>query len=398
MSFITSPGVIVPPLTAGGVAYGTGGQAKVNSAGTAGQVLQSSGAGVPIWGDGSAVKRVARTSNTILVSNNNSNLISYTSGTFTQTFTAAATLGNGWFCFLQNSGTGVITLDPNGAELIDGLTSYAMYPGESRLVQCTGTEFFSVVLSPFSVTFTSSGTFVTPPGYSIFSGLLWGGGGGGGRSSTLLFKPGAGGGGACVPFLLKAAAVGVSQTITIAAGGAGISTGVSGNSGGNTTFGALATAYGGAGGQGNATFDQTGSGGGGALSAGGAFGGFSVGGLPTNTTGTNADRRSNDGFGGATGVATNVTPTGSSAYGGGAGASGQQLTPDGGASLYGGGGGGTADSGLGGVSVFGGSGGGGSTGVGDAGSGSVPSGGGGGAQTGASGSGGNGTAIIWGIA
>lgn len=50
MSFITSPGVIVPPLTAGGVAYGTGGQAKVNSAGTAGQALLSGGAGVPIWG------------------------------------------------------------------------------------------------------------------------------------------------------------------------------------------------------------------------------------------------------------------------------------------------------------------------------------------------------------
>jgi hypothetical protein len=49
MSFITSPGVIVPPLTAGGVAYGTGGQAKMNSAGTAGQFLQSNGAGVPSW-------------------------------------------------------------------------------------------------------------------------------------------------------------------------------------------------------------------------------------------------------------------------------------------------------------------------------------------------------------
>lgn len=51
MSFITSPGIIVPPLTAGGVAYGTGGQAKVTSAGTAGQALLSAGAGVPIWGD-----------------------------------------------------------------------------------------------------------------------------------------------------------------------------------------------------------------------------------------------------------------------------------------------------------------------------------------------------------
>jgi hypothetical protein len=49
MSFITSPGVIVPPLTAGGVAYGTGNQAKVTSAGTNGQVLTSAGSGLPSW-------------------------------------------------------------------------------------------------------------------------------------------------------------------------------------------------------------------------------------------------------------------------------------------------------------------------------------------------------------
>ena len=49
MSFITSPGVIVPPLTAGGVAYGTGSRALVTSAGTAGQVLTSNGAGIPTF-------------------------------------------------------------------------------------------------------------------------------------------------------------------------------------------------------------------------------------------------------------------------------------------------------------------------------------------------------------
>ena len=394
MSFITSPGVIVPPLTAGGVAYGTGGQAKVNSAGTAGQFLQSAGAGVPIWASAGVI-RIARTSNTALALSNNGNLISITSGTFTQTFAAAATLGSGWFCYIQNSGTGDVTLDPNGAELIDGLTSYIVYPGECRLVQCTGTEFNTVVLSPFSKTFSASGTFIKPPGYSVFSGLLWGGGGSGGRSSNLLFKPGAGGGGACVPFLLTATAIGTSQTVTIGAGGAGIAAGTAGNNGGDTTFGTLATAYGGGGGSGNATFDQTGAGGGGALSAGSSS---SLGGQPNNTTGTLADRRTNSGFGGASAVNTNVTPTGSSAYGGGAGASGQQLTPDGGASLYGGGGGGTTDSGLGGTSVFGGAGGIGSTGAGDGGSGVTPSGGGGGTQTGTSGSGGSGKAIIWGQA
>lgn len=146
MSFITSPGVIVPPLTAGGVAYGTGSQAKVNSAGTAGQFLQSAGAGVPIWADAGAVIRVPRTSNTVLVKTNNSNLIDVTSGTFSQTFTAAATLGNGWFCYIQNSGTGFVTLDPSGSETItrDGVafTTWVLWPQESALIVCNGTGFY----------------------------------------------------------------------------------------------------------------------------------------------------------------------------------------------------------------------------------------------------------------
>ena len=59
MSFITSPGVIVPPLTAGGVAYGTGSQAKVTSAGTVGQVLTSNGAGVPTFATASGGNFIA---------------------------------------------------------------------------------------------------------------------------------------------------------------------------------------------------------------------------------------------------------------------------------------------------------------------------------------------------
>ena len=47
MSFVILPGLIQPPLTAGGVAYGTGSLAKVSAAGTAGQFLQSNGASPP---------------------------------------------------------------------------------------------------------------------------------------------------------------------------------------------------------------------------------------------------------------------------------------------------------------------------------------------------------------
>jgi len=49
MSFILSSGDVQSPLNNGGVAYGTGGGVKVSAAGTAGQVLTSTGAGAPTW-------------------------------------------------------------------------------------------------------------------------------------------------------------------------------------------------------------------------------------------------------------------------------------------------------------------------------------------------------------
>lgn len=103
---------------------------------------------VKLGGGGAAMSRSARTSNTMLVSADSSKLIDITSGTFTQTFDAAATLADGWYCFIRNSGTGTITLDPNASELIDGAATSLMYPGECRIVQCTGAALNSVVITP----------------------------------------------------------------------------------------------------------------------------------------------------------------------------------------------------------------------------------------------------------
>jgi hypothetical protein len=62
---------------------------------------------------GVTIVRVARTSDTILAAADRGKFIDVTSGTFTQTFDAPANLGDGWYIFYQNSGTGIITTAPN---------------------------------------------------------------------------------------------------------------------------------------------------------------------------------------------------------------------------------------------------------------------------------------------
>ena len=65
-------------------------------------------------------------------------LIDCTSGTFTLSFQACATLGADWTTYIRNSGTGLITLDPNGAETIDGAATYSLFAKHTAIVQCDG--------------------------------------------------------------------------------------------------------------------------------------------------------------------------------------------------------------------------------------------------------------------
>lgn len=66
-------------------------------------------------------------------------LIDATSGTWTLTLMAAATATDGFWFELRNSGTGVITIDGDSSETIDGLTTIEVHPGEFVRLQCNGT-------------------------------------------------------------------------------------------------------------------------------------------------------------------------------------------------------------------------------------------------------------------
>jgi len=65
-------------------------------------------------------------------------------GAITWTFPAATTLGDGWFVYVINAGTGTLTLTPTGAETIDGEATKALQPDESCIVFCDGTSFYTV--------------------------------------------------------------------------------------------------------------------------------------------------------------------------------------------------------------------------------------------------------------
>lgn len=314
------------------------------------------------------ITRSARTSNTALAAADIGQLIDITSGTFTQTFVACATLGSGWFVYLRNAGTGDITLDPNASETIDGLTSYVMYPGEVRIIQCDGTALRTIVLNAFYKAFDTSGTFIKPPGYALVEGMAWGGGASGSRNSV--GNGGGGGGGAAgCPFRFVTASLASSVSVTIGSGGNPV-TGApaTGLAGGSTTFGSLFTAPG-------APAP--------ASSANGGDGGSVVAGLagwagPAGSTGAGA----------------------ASVYAGGAGAGENSgAAASGGSSIYGAGGGGNGVTtpGNGGASVFAGAGGAGGNAV-NGSPGAAPGGGGGGTRTGTqSGAGARGELRIWGV-
>lgn len=71
-------------------------------------------------------------------------VINCTSGTFTVSLTAAATLGSGFNCWIWNNSTATahtITIDPNLSETIDGETTLVLRPGEGTQIICDGTNW-----------------------------------------------------------------------------------------------------------------------------------------------------------------------------------------------------------------------------------------------------------------
>lgn len=233
--------VLNPSLLAFTGDSGSGGAAGLVPAPAAGDAAAGKvlGAGGGWVATSSSVTVNAQSANYTLLAADRGLIVTLTGSTArTFSFTAAATLGSGWACYLYNAGTAELTLDPNGSETIDGLTSYIMYPGEVRLVQCSGTAFTTLILNGGAAVFNSSGSWKRPPGYSAFEvDIISGGAAGSARATTGNAAGGAGG--ASYRFTVPASAlvaVGSTETVTVGGAAAGVSGSNNGTKGNNSAF------------------------------------------------------------------------------------------------------------------------------------------------------------------
>ena len=131
-----------------------------------------------------------------LLSTDNGKLINV-SGTFTLSVTAAATLSNGWWCYVRNTSNGDVTLYPGGSELIGGAATYLLKPGFVVLLNCNGSAFDIITIKARSyenhLLVTSTSTFTVPPDTYALRGYAVGRGGNG-FSHASAWRGGAGGG------------------------------------------------------------------------------------------------------------------------------------------------------------------------------------------------------------
>jgi hypothetical protein len=92
----------------------------------------------------------------------------WTGGAGTLTLSLAATLGDNWFMFVRNSGTGALTVTGTSGDLINGSASIALQPTDSCIIVCSGTQFYTVGLGKSTqFAFTQLSKAVTSGSYTL---------------------------------------------------------------------------------------------------------------------------------------------------------------------------------------------------------------------------------------
>jgi hypothetical protein len=85
-------------------------------------------------------------SNYTVLTTDRSNTYVWTGGAGTLTLSGTSTLGDNWFMFLRNGGTGALNVACSGGDVINGSASLVLQPSDSCIIVCSGAAFYTVGL------------------------------------------------------------------------------------------------------------------------------------------------------------------------------------------------------------------------------------------------------------
>jgi hypothetical protein len=117
-----------------------------NAAALAGAGLQATGAILETTINANNIS-----TNTTLTSADRAELFNWTGALGTISLPNPAVVGNDWYAYVRNSGTGELTLDPFGAALINGSSSIQLAIGDSATIATDGTSFFTIGLGQAAI-------------------------------------------------------------------------------------------------------------------------------------------------------------------------------------------------------------------------------------------------------
>lgn len=100
--------------------------------------------------------------------NDRAKMLNWTGAGGTLTLPDAASVGNNWFIYLRNSGSGAILADPPGLITINGAVSLSFQPSDSAIIASDGANFYTIGFGQ-SATFAFDYTVVNIPGTGTYT-------------------------------------------------------------------------------------------------------------------------------------------------------------------------------------------------------------------------------------
>ena len=100
--------------------------------------------------------------------NDRAKMFNWTAAAGTLTLPDPTVVGDNWFLYLRNSGTGAVAADPPGLTTIDGAVSLSFQPGESAIIVSDGANFYTIGFGQ-SATFAFDYTVINIPGTGTYT-------------------------------------------------------------------------------------------------------------------------------------------------------------------------------------------------------------------------------------